>query len=440
MWRVVLFSLLAVTEIPKEVAQYVQNRVAYGYEPAIAMALVTAEDDVFFVSGVQKTGGANATADTLFEIGSITKVFTALLLSDFVEREQAALDDPAQKYLPGHVTLPKRGGKEITLKHLATHTSGLPRLPSNMMPKDMANPYADYTFEQLYTYLNQAALTHDPGSHYAYSNLGAGLLGHVLERISGRAFQELVALRICDPLEMKDTVVAFREDQKNRIAMGHETTGVEVSHWDLPTLAGAGALRSTVKDMAKFLRANMVDSHSQLAKAIAATHDSQHTMAPGSEIGLGWHLLKRDGLHVIWHNGGTGGFRSFCGFDPIRKIGVVVLSSSTFGVDNLGLHLLDSKLPLPPIYQTVAVEFDLSTIIGKYIGKTENLSIKKDDLGLFAQIPGFPPARIYPMSQSMFFCKTSEMTLELERNEAGEVVGLVNKTPQAEKKYRKQKD
>ena len=147
--------------------------------------------------------------DTIFEIGSVTKVFTSLLLADMVQRGEVALTDPVARYLPSQVKMPERGGRQITLQDLATHTSGLPRLPSNLNPKDPANPYADYSVDQLYQFLSGYQLTRDIGSQSEYSNLGGGLLGHVLARRAGMDYEALVKSRICEPLGMKSTGITL---------------------------------------------------------------------------------------------------------------------------------------------------------------------------------------------------------------------------------------
>ena len=147
--------------------------------------------------------------DTIFEIGSISKVFTSLVLADMVSRKEVTLDDPAAKYLPEHVRMPERSGKPITLLDLATHSSGLPNVPSNMTRKDPANPYADYSVDDLYEFLSGYTLPRDPGSEVEYSNLGAGLLGHILACRAGTDYESLVRSRITRPLGMPDTGITL---------------------------------------------------------------------------------------------------------------------------------------------------------------------------------------------------------------------------------------
>ena len=287
--------------------------------------------------------------NTVFEIGSMTKVFTSLLLADMVQRGEVALDDPVAKYLPASVKMPQRNGRQITLVDLSTHTSGLPPLPTNFAPKDPANPYADYSVDQLYQFLSSYQLTRDIGSQYGYSNLGGGLLGHVLALRAGMGYEALVRSRICDPLGMKDTRITLTPEMKARLAVGHNQALEPVENWDLPTLAGAGALRSTANDILTFLAANLGYVKSPLAPAMSAMLKVRRpTGQPNLEIALGWHVFTTNGKEIVWHNGGTGGYRSFMGFDPTARIGVVLLSntSTTIGVDDIGRHLLDASMPL----------------------------------------------------------------------------------------------
>lgn len=291
--------------------------------------------------------------DSVFEIGSATKVFTALVLADMVHHGEVWLSDPAEKYLPPGVKIPQRGARQITLEHLATHRSGLPRLPSHLSLKNQANPYADYSIDQLYQFLSSYRLTSDIGSQYVYSNLGGGLLGHLLARRRGVGYEELVRTRILEPLKMNSTRITLSEDMKLRLASGYDRALNPVPMWDLPALGGAGALRSTARDLLTFLEAVLGYVPSPLAPAMAAMLAVRYpTGVRGLEIALGWHGLTRDGREVIWHNGGTGGFRCFIGYDPMKRIAVVVLSNAgtVAGVDDIGLHLLDARLALsrPP--------------------------------------------------------------------------------------------
>ncbi len=351
--------------------------------------------------------------NTIFEIGSETKVFTSLLLADMVQRGEVALSDPVAKYLPPGTRVPERNGRSITLVDLATHTSGLPRLPSNMSPKDSANPYADYSVEQLYQFLASYQLTRDIGSEYEYSNLGGGLLGHVLALRAGTSYEELVESRICTPLRMNSTRVTLTPEMKARLAVGHDESLKTVENWDLPTLAGAGALRSTANDMLTFVAANLGYTKSPLAPAMAAMLKVRRPAGQsGLEIALGWHVYTTGGKEIIWHNGGTGGYRSFMGFDPKSGVGVVLLSNTETpeGVDDIGRHLLDPSIPLkPPAKEHKQVAVDPKLFDG-YVGTYQlspnfNISITREGGHLFAQATGQEIFEIFPEGDRDYFLK-----------------------------------
>ena len=379
--------------------------------------------------------GDNRAVDgnTIFEIGSVTKVFTSLLLADMVQRGEVALTDPVAKYLPAGVKMPERNGRQITLEDLATHTSGLPRLPSNLSPKDAANPYADYSVEQLYQFLSGYQLTRDIGSQYEYSNLGGGLLGHVLARRAGMDYEKLVRSRICEPLGMRSTAITLSEEMKTRFAVGHDGTMQKVAYWDLPTLAGAGALRSTANDMLTFVAANLGYVKSPLAPAMTAMLAVRRpTGTPGLDVGLAWHILTRDGHEIVWHNGGTGGFRSFIGFERKTGIGVVVLSNAETpaGVDDIGQHLLNTNAPLyQPPKEHKQVDIDPKVFDG-YVGQYQLapnfvMTITRDGTQLFVQATGQPKLEIFPESERDYFLKVVDAQITFETDSQGRATGLV---------------
>ena len=286
--------------------------------------------------------------DSVFEIGSITKVFTSVLLADMVERGDVTLDAPVQRFMPAQVRIPRRNGREITLVDLATHTSGLPRLPNNMAPANPLDPYADYGAERLYAFLNSYELTRDIGASFEYSNLGAGLLGHALERRAGKPYKTMVEERILRPLGMTHTSFTPDAWMKAHLAKGHNAAGQPVPGWDVAVLAGAGGLRSTANDMMKFARANLAAPNGPLGRVLARTHERrQGAGRPELSIGLGWIIRRAADRDVLWHNGGTGGYRSWLGLDMRAKRAVVVLANSQHGPDDLGNALLLENPPPP---------------------------------------------------------------------------------------------
>jgi CubicO group peptidase (beta-lactamase class C family) len=293
---------------------------------------------------------AQPDGETVFEIGSVTKVFTAILLADMVRDGKLALQDPVQKFLPEPVRVPIRGEDPITLYHLTTHTSGLPRLPNNFAPSDPGNPYADYSVQQMYDFLSGHELARDPGEQAEYSNFGAGLLGHVLALQAGTDYETLVRKRITAPLGMTDTTITLSPAQRERLARGHDGNLKPVSNWDIPTLAGAGALRSTVDDMLKFVAANLGLVDSKLSATLQETHKAREDFGSAeARIGLGWIVITKYDRTIHWHNGGTGGYHSFVGLDKEHRRGVVVLSNASPSIDDIGLHLLEPTFELADV-------------------------------------------------------------------------------------------
>jgi CubicO group peptidase (beta-lactamase class C family) len=436
--RFLLISLISLSSvvaqdkiIPEDIRTYINTRVDEGFNPSIVVAYIqgdTQED--YFYGQTQLVGGKAVDENTVYEIGSISKVFTTILLADEVLKGRMSLDDPIAKYLPKKVTVPNRDGKEITLKDLATHTSGLPRMPGNFAPADMNNPFADYTLEQLYAFLSDYSLPRDIGSQYEYSNLGMGLLGHILELHTKTSYEDLVVERIAKPLGMKDTRITLSNQMTANLALGHDDQLEVTSNWDFLTLAGAGALRSTTKDMVKFLKANMATNNSDLNKAMKLSH----TLAYSNEdktfnIGLGWHYAYNDS--IVWHNGGTGGYRTFIGFLKDSEEAVLVMTNSTFSTDGIGLKLLgqplDLKMPEKKLFPD-EVELKpelLETYKGKYqLAPTFQITITQKDNRLFLQATGQPQFEIFASSENEFFLKVVEANIIFNKDENGEVKSL----------------
>jgi len=369
--------------------------------------------------------------DTIFEIGSVTKVFTSLLLAGGVERGEVALNDPISKYLPQGVKAPEHDGHPITLIDLATHTSGLPRLPTNMHPKDPQNPYADYTAQDLYDFLSTHQLTRDPGSQFEYSNLSGGLLGQLLALRAGMDYEALVRSRITGPLGMASTGITLSPDEKKRFAVGHNAELKPVPNWDFQALAGAGALRSSANDLLTFLAAFLSYTRTPLAPAMASMLSVRRPAAPLGEIGLAWIIRKPSADEIVWHNGGTYGYRSFVGFNPKTRVGVVVLSN-TFtagGVDDIGMHLLDARAPLmaaPKEHKEISIDpktFD--DYVGQYqLAPNFVITVTREGDQFFAQATGQPKFQVFPEGPCAFFLKVVDAQITFETDGSGRAISL----------------
>lgn len=279
--------------------------------------------------------------NTLFEIGSITKTFTGILLADMHLKGEVNKDDPLEKYLPKGVKVPEYDGTKITLMSLSVQNSGLPRMPINFVPKDAQNPFAHHTWENIYEVLNQYKLTRKPGEKFGYSNLGVGLLGHALVLKTGKSFEELVTERILGHLEMNDTKIILSDEYLKRTAIPLNYGLTPAKLWDFQILGAAGAMKSTAMDMIKYLKANMGITESPLVEAMALSQkDLIETGRPGDRIGFNWFTTEAKGTKIIWHNGGTGGFRSFAGFSKEKGVGVVVWTNCIKPADDIGFKLL----------------------------------------------------------------------------------------------------
>jgi serine-type D-Ala-D-Ala carboxypeptidase/endopeptidase len=371
-------------------------------------------------------------ANSLFEIGSVTKVFTSLVLADMVHRGEVALSDPVAKYLPAATKLPERAGRQITLLDLATHTSGLPRDATNLAPRDPKNPFADYTTDRLYDFLAAYTLPRDIGATYEYSNVGAGLLGHALARRAGTDYESLVRSRVLQPIGMGNTTITLPPSLRPRLATGYDAARDPAPYFRMPALLGAGALYSDANDMLTFVAANMGEVSSPLSAAIGDMLSTRRpTGTPNLEIALGWHVIKRDGREIVWHNGGTGGFRSFVGFDRARQVGIVVLSNTSVpeGVDDIGLHLLQGGGPLYD--RDVRAEVRLpSSVLDLYVGRyaltpTITMDVSRDGERIYVQLTGQPKFEMFASSQREFFLKLVDAQISFEVNDQGRPTALV---------------
>lgn len=414
------------------VAAILRQRVESGKTPGIVVGIFDAAGTRFVSHGTGAPGRAALDSATLFEIGSITKTFTGAILADMVVRGEVALDDPVAKYLPPGTRVPASGDRRITLVDLATHFSGLPRLPSNLSPRDIANPYVDYGADKLYAFLGAHELRRAPGDRFEYSNLGAGLLGHALTLRAGTDYETLVRTRVLGPLGMSDTRITLTAADSARLAAGHNAGGQVVPPWDLASLQGAGALRSTAADMLRYLTANIAahaDSSSTrpLAAALRLAHEPRREVGAGADAGLAWiRATITSGAKLLFHDGGTGGHRSYAAFDPLRRVAVIVLSASAADVSDIGRHLLDNAYPL--VRERVAITLppeSLDGLIGEYALAPEfHITITREGSQLYAQATGQSRYPAFAESETSFFLRIVEAVITFTRGADGKATML----------------
>ncbi len=319
--------------------------------PGLAVAIFRDGKTEILLEGLSiKQEKIKVKENTLFEIGSISKVFTGIMLADQIQKEKLSLETPIQDLLPSDINAPLFKGQTanpIKLKHLITHSSGLPRLPGNMgVGLFSSDPYAKYSRDKLYTFLNSHRLKQAPGKPSGYSNLGTGLLGQLLADHAAMSYEKLLQASITEPLELTDTLIELTDDQLQRHSQGYGMLGIKKDRWNFTdAVVGAGGIRSSISDMAKFLEAMILKedtgSHKTIYSSIEMAQKPLAEFDQYYQIGMGW-LISESG--VYWHNGGTGGYRSFMGFDPNKQIGTVILSNSTKEVDTLGMQILGELL------------------------------------------------------------------------------------------------
>jgi CubicO group peptidase (beta-lactamase class C family) len=420
------FAAIARSQIDPLAQPMVDDGLAVGF----VVGIVKDGKTQFFAYGeTTKGSGTKPNSNTVYEIGSASKVFTGLLLADMVNAGLATLGDPLQMYLPASVKVPVAEGEPLTLKHLATHTSGLPKLPDNLSPRDWRNPYADYTMEQMHAFLSGHKLRRAPGD-YEYSNFGMGLLGDVLALRQKTTYEQLVIDRIAKPLGMNDTRITLSGDQRRRLAPPYNAKLKPDKNWDFPTLAGCGGIRSTARDMVKFLQANLDKKNGPLTEAIKLSQARRQSIGSGQSIGLGWHIHV-DGM-TRWHNGMTGGYASWMAVVPEFNVGVVVLSNTaTEKITELGLQLtsLACGNKVEPASSRKVVKVD-PEVLQKYVGVFAitpqfALTVTLEDGQLKVQATGQQKLELFPESAQKFFLKVVDAQITFVPDNDGNVNKLI---------------
>jgi serine-type D-Ala-D-Ala carboxypeptidase/endopeptidase len=425
--------------------------------PGLAVGLVTPGHSQTLCFGVRRFASAqDAVADpitsrTLFEIGSLTKVFTGILLAEATVRDAVHLHDPVSDHLPQGWILSSASGADgpepIRLWHLSTHTAGLPRVPLQLLAADPQDPYRDYDAAALQKTLAALELKRAPGVAYGYSNLGAGLLGFCLAG-DASALDQANRQRILEPLGLFDTCIRLSAEQEARFAGAHGEGGFVARPWVMEALAGAGALRSSVEDLTRFVRIEL-DPAAWLAETPGATVSPeqreqllaalelagrQHWQSPEQPqtlaLGLGWHLNPLEGTR--WHNGQTGGFHSFVALQPEAGVGVVVLANAASPwVDRLGGRLLDVLLgqtvePLAMEHPIALPQEAYIPLVGDYsMGGLRSMRVFVEPAGLFCQLNGEAVQRLYPRSALEYYLQTDGQTLRFLPDSSGRVDELL---------------
>lgn len=402
--------------IPDRIATAVADRIAAGELPSAVVAMVVDGKTEIRGFGALADGKA-PDADTLFEIGSITKTFTATLLAEAAVKGEVKIDEPVRDLLPDFA-IPSREGREITLGDIAEQHSGLPRMPDNFRPKDPGDPFADYSAAKLKEFLAGYTLPRAPGASYEYSNLAVGLLGYALAENRHTSYGELVAARIFKPLGMTSSAVALTPALRMRLAAGFDGQGKTARPWEFDALAGCGGIRSSAADMLRYVEAYMGRTKIPLRAAMDLAIAPRRPL-DNQKIGLIWMRLPlHDGNSVVWHNGMTGAYASFAGFTADGRKGVVILANQAQTLDDLGIGALDDAAPLTPAHKAVTLtEEQLRRFAGTYkISDKFFLTLTTGNGQLFARATGQSQFPLFASSETEFFAKLTDITIRLTEN------------------------
>ena len=369
--------------------------------------------------------------DTLYEIGSVSKVFTGILLGDAVVRGDVKLDQDAQDLLPAGVTMPAGKTRAITLKDMSIHQSGLPRLPDNMPSLQTDNPYSDYTSKLAHEFLSGHKLRREPGVKQEYSNFAVSLLGNMLCSKAGKDFDALMAERITGPLGMTNTRVKLTAEMKARLAKPFGDSDTPSANWDFADMPGAGGIRSTTKDMLKFAQACLKSPDNPTGKAMEMAWKEHHVGGGGeAKMGLGWHFAG-DGS-TRWHNGQTGGYHSMLMVNRGLNAAVVVLTNTSTGtVDRLAREVIQTLAGIEVLPQKMAKDMKVDAekmqrLVGRYqLIPSFIFDVQVVDGKMMVGITNQPTQRVYPKSETEWYYKSVKASLKFNVDKDGKCNSLV---------------
>jgi CubicO group peptidase (beta-lactamase class C family) len=420
--------------VEKAASPLVKNRIADG------LSVGYIEGDHWGIVHLKSPAeaGTNANNLTVYELGSVSKLFTSLLLADAVVRGEIDLDAAADVTNPAGIRLPARDGRSITWLDLSTHRSGLPRLPSNLPLIDLVNPYRDYDSKQAAEFANHYELPRQPGKAQEYSNFGGAVLGYLVAAKAGKSYEELLRERIAEPLRMADCTVSLSDEQAKRLATPHSKFGTVTSPWTFADLPGAGGVHATMRDMMRFAKAQLNPPKGELGEAIDLAWKQQSAAdASGAAMGLGW-MISGDG-QTRWHNGQTGGFHAALFINRELKCAVVVLCNTAVGneIDQLAIQLIQKAAGLDvelepsekpdPDADKLAIDATLRRrLVGRYqLNPSFIFDVRDRDGHLMVGITNQPTQEVFPDSPTRWSYRGVDATLEFQLPKTGRARSLV---------------
>lgn len=386
---------------------------------------------------------APLTADSLFQIGSVTKVLTTLLLADMVQRGEVKLDDPASKYLPPGMKMPQLS-RPITLHDLATHRSGLPAMPTNFDLAAKPDPYEAYSVAQLQQFLANHTLRREPGEKEEYSNFAVALLGRLLAQRARLDYETLLKQRVLKPLGMNDTTLSLTPEQSKRLAQGHDRYLQPVRTWYLKTLPASGSLFSSANDMMALLSAHLGYDNTPLRAAMENQRTTRHPAQASQALGLG--VRSPGSNETFGHEGGKEGYRAAIVFNPQSRTGIVVLANA-YTDDKpsaIALYLLLGR-PLSPAPaaparpQTVELRRDtLNRYAGLYqLGPDRLIEVAVRDDHLLVDFRGNGIDTFFPSAPGEFFLNTGEGQISFAADSTGRISTLIHRAKGKEQTARR---
>jgi CubicO group peptidase (beta-lactamase class C family) len=419
--------------VEKAARPLVDNRVVDG----LSVGYIEGNHHGIVHLGSSSRAGKHADDLTVYEIGSVSKVFTRLMVADAVVRGEIDLNAAADVANPAGIRLPSRDGRSIKWIDLCTDRAGLPRIPGNLPLTDLTNPYRDYDSKEAAAFLNQYELPRQPGNAQEYSNLGAAVLGYLVAQNAGKSYQQLLRERIAQPLRMTDCTVSLSEDQRKRLATPHDKFGSATPPWTFSDLPGAGGIHATMRDMMRFAKAQLTPPTGKLGDAIElAWRQQRDADASGPAMGLGW-MIAGDG-QTRWHNGQTGGSHSAIFINRESNCAVVVLcNTAVTEVDQLVMQLVmkaagqESK-PEPRVtsdHESGDLAID-AKLRGRLVGRyqlTPSFIFTVGDRGghLMVSITDQPNQEVFPDSPTRWSYRGVDATLEFKLGKTGPAKSLI---------------
>ncbi|WP_339736115.1 serine hydrolase [uncultured Gimesia sp.] len=420
--------------VEKAAGPLVKNRVVDG----LSIGYIEGKHLGIVHLGSANRDGKKANDSTLYEIGSISKVFTGLMLADAVVRGEIDLNAAADVDNRAGIWLPSRDNRSIKWIDLSTHRSGLPRLPSNLVLTDLKNPYRNYNSKKAAAFLNQYELPRQPGASQEYSNLGASVLGYLVAQQAGRSYQQLLQERIAKPLQMTDCSVSLSKDQRQRFATPHDKFGSPTPPWMFSNLPGAGGIRATMQDMLRFAQAQLTPPTGKIGEAIELAWKQQSDAdASGPAMGLGW-MIAEDG-QTRWHNGQTAGSYSVLFINRKLNCAVVVLCNTAVinEIDQLAMLLVmkaagqDVK-PGPDKtsdHKSDDLVIDAKQrrrLVGRYqLAPNFIFTVRDRDGHLMVGITNQPTQEVFPDSPTRWSYRGIPATLEFKLRKTGPATSLI---------------